>query len=44
MKKVRLGKGTRMNLPPADVLTLDCQDFMNEEREEALAELHVGNE
>lgn len=44
MKKVRLGKGTRMNLPPADVLTLDCQDFMNEEREEVLAEMHVTNE
>jgi hypothetical protein len=28
MKKQRLGKGTRMNLPPMDVLVLDCSDFM----------------
>ena len=41
MKKVRLGKGTRMNLPPVDVLMLECQDFMNEEREESLADIHV---
>lgn len=41
MKKVRLGKGTRMNLPPVDALMLECQDFMNEEREESIADLHV---
>ena len=31
IKKVRLGKGTRMNLPPVDVLVLDCSSFMADE-------------
>lgn len=34
MKKVRLGKGTRMNLPPIDVIVLDCSTFMSDESEE----------
>lgn len=33
IKKVRLGKGTRMNLPPVDVLVLDCTSFMADEPE-----------
>jgi hypothetical protein len=33
MRKVRLGKGTRMNLPPIDVLVLDCSTFMSDETE-----------
>jgi hypothetical protein len=28
LKKQRLGKGTRMNLPPMDVLVLNCADFL----------------
>lgn len=35
MRKVRLGKGTRMNLPPVDVLVLDCSSFMTDELEPA---------
>ena len=30
-KKQRMGKGTRMNLPPSDVLVLDCSEFMLDE-------------
>jgi len=33
VRKVRLGKGTRMNLPPVDVLVLDCSSYMSEELE-----------
>jgi hypothetical protein len=35
--KVRLGKGTHINMPPADVLVLDCSGFMTDETEQALA-------
>lgn len=41
IKKIRMGKGTRMNLPPIDALMLDCTDFMSEDREEELAILHA---
>jgi hypothetical protein len=40
VKKIRMGKGTRMNLPPIDALVLDCSKFMSEEREEELATIH----
>jgi len=35
--KVRMGKGTHVNLPPADVIVLDCSHFMDDEREETIA-------
>lgn len=35
--KVRLGKGTHVNLPPTDVWILDCTHFMDDEREETIA-------
>ena len=35
--KVRLGKGTHINMPPTDVLILDCSGFMDDETEQALA-------
>lgn len=35
--KVRLGKGTHINMPPTDVLVLDCSGFMTDETEQALA-------
>ena len=35
--KVRLGKGTHINMPPTDVLILDCTGFMSDETEQALA-------
>lgn len=35
--KVRLGKGTHINLPPTDVLVLDCSGFMDDETEQAMA-------
>jgi hypothetical protein len=35
--KVRLGKGTHVNLPPTDVWVLDCTHFMDDEREETIA-------
>ena len=35
--KVRLGKGTHINMPPTDVLVLDCTGFMDDETEQALA-------
>ena len=28
MKKIRIGKGTRMNIPPTDALVINCKDFM----------------
>jgi len=34
MRKQRLGKGTRMNLPPMDVLVLDCSHFMTDAKED----------
>ena len=36
-EKVRLGKGTHVNLPPTDTLVLDCSGFMTDETEEILA-------
>jgi hypothetical protein len=35
--KARLGKGTHINMPPTDVLILDCTGFMDDETEQALA-------
>jgi hypothetical protein len=35
--KMRLSRGTAMNLPPTDVLVLDCAEFMNDETEQAMA-------
>jgi hypothetical protein len=35
--KMRLSKGTQMNLPPTDVLVVDCTDFMNDETEQTMA-------
>lgn len=37
MKKQRLGKGTKLNLPPVDAMVLDCTSFMSDEREEMIA-------
>jgi len=36
-EKMRLSRGTHMNLPPADVLTIDCSSFMNDETEQSMA-------
>jgi hypothetical protein len=36
-EKVRMGKGTHINLPPTDVLVLDCSGFMDDETEQAMA-------
>lgn len=33
----RMGKGTRMNLPPSPVIVIDCSEFMNDETEEVIA-------
>lgn len=41
IKKVRIGKGTRMNLPPVDAIVMDCTHFMDEDREEEIAELRT---
>jgi hypothetical protein len=41
MKKVRMGKGTNMNLPPSDALVIDCSEFMSDEVEQTLAAAHV---
>jgi len=35
--KVRLGKGTHINMPPTDVIVLDCSGFMSDETEQILA-------
>jgi len=35
--KMRLSKGTHMNLPPTDVIVVDCTDFMDDETEQAMA-------
>lgn len=40
-KKVRMGKGTHMNLPPSDAIVIDCAEFMNDEVEQTLAAAHV---
>lgn len=36
-EKMRLSRGTHMNLPPADVLTIDCSSFMTDEAEQSMA-------
>jgi hypothetical protein len=36
-EKIRLSRGTHMNMPPADVLTIDCSSFMTDETEESMA-------
>jgi len=41
VKKIRMGKGTHMNLPPSDALVLDCSEFMSDEVEQTLAAAHV---
>ena len=41
VKKVRMGKGTNMNLPPSDALVIDCSEFMSDEVEQTLAAAHV---
>ena len=33
----RMGKGTRMNLPPSPAIVIDCTEFMNDDTEEVLA-------
>lgn len=40
-RKVRMGKGTHVNLPPSDALVLDCTEFMNETVEQTLAAANV---
>jgi hypothetical protein len=35
-RKVRMGKGTNMNLPPSDAIVIDCTEFMSEEVEQTL--------
>lgn len=35
--KMRLSKGTHMILPPADVIVIDCTEFMDDEAEQAMA-------
>lgn len=35
--KQRLGKGTHVNLPPVDVIMLECAHFMDDHKEEYLA-------
>lgn len=40
-KKIRMGKGTHMNLPPSDTLVIDCSEFMSDEVEQTLAAAHV---
>jgi hypothetical protein len=41
VKKIRMGKGTHMNLPPSDALVLDCSEFMSDDIEQTLAAAHV---
>jgi hypothetical protein len=41
VKKIRMGKGTHMNLPPSDTLVIDCSEFMSDEVEQTLAAAHV---
>lgn len=33
----RMGKGTRMNLPPSPVIVIDCSEFMNDDTEDNIA-------
>lgn len=35
--KVRMAKGTHVNLPPVDALIIDCGGFLDEQTEEAMA-------
>lgn len=35
--KMRLSKGTHMSMPPADVVVIDCTEFMDDEAEQAMA-------
>jgi hypothetical protein len=35
--KKRMGKGTRMSLPAADVLWVNCEGFLDDDREEEIA-------
>lgn len=35
--KMRLARGTNMNLPPVDVLEIDCSGFMDDETEQIMA-------
>ena len=37
LTKMRLSKGTHMNLPPVSVISIDCSDFMNDETEQNMA-------
>jgi hypothetical protein len=37
MKKVRMGKGTRMNLPPTSVLVINCSEFSIDDEPEGEA-------
>jgi Domain of unknown function (DUF927) len=37
LDKKRMGKGTRMSMPPMDVLHINCKDFMDDDREEEFA-------
>jgi hypothetical protein len=37
MDKKRMGKGTRMGIPSADVLHVNCEGFLDEDREDELA-------
>jgi hypothetical protein len=41
VKKIRMGKGTHMNLPASDALVLDCSEFMSDEVEQTLAAANV---
>jgi len=43
MKKVRISRGTRLNLPPADCVVLDCSQFMDEEMEQSIESAAIGN-
>ena len=39
--KKRMGKGTRMSLPPVDVLWVNCEDWLDDEIE---AEITAGSD
>jgi hypothetical protein len=34
---MRLARGTHMNLPPVEVLEIDCNGFMDDEAEQVMA-------
>ena len=44
MVKMRLSKGTRVSLPPADVLMINCAEFMDDEAEESMAAIAANNQ